>query len=63
MSLAVLLLGLVLDTFVYTAHDLTSIKHDVELQELDQIIKRISVALKSIDPELIADDFRLGWKD
>ena len=63
LSIATYLLDSTLITTAYIAYDLTSIEHTAELRELDRIMKNIEAAFDSIDPELVANDFRLRWKD
>ena len=63
LSISTFLLDSTLITTAYIAYDLTSTEHNAELRESDRILKEIQAAIDSVDPELVANDFRLRWKD
>ena len=61
LSLAILLLDSTLSTLAYIAFDLTGNEHNAELQSLEQLMKDIDASIDDVEPELLANDFRLRW--
>ena len=59
LSLATFFLRDILGTFEQTAFDVTGNAHDESLEKIDGIIYQTGVALDSVDPELLANDFRV----
>lgn len=53
----------VLRTYAYIAYDVTGKEHKADFAKLDEITRRMDAALNGVDPNLMANDYRLAWRN
>ena len=62
LSIAVFWLQENLLTYALIAWDLTGINHNLDLHEMENLMKLVAEAIGQVPPELLANDFKLDWK-